>query len=40
MYYSNGNYEAFACPKNTEYVAQKSAYLIGSGLASLAAACF
>lgn len=40
MYYSNGNYEAFACPKKPEYVAQKSAYLIGSGLASLAAACF
>ena len=38
MYYSNGNYEAFARPKN-DYVAQKSAYLIGSGLASLAA-CF
>lgn len=40
MYYSNGNYEAFARPKKPEYVAQKSAYLIGSGLASLAAACF
>lgn len=40
MYYSNGNYEAFARPKKPEYVAQKSAYLIGSELASLAAACF
>ncbi|MGX0553812.1 myosin-crossreactive antigen [Staphylococcus hominis] len=40
MYYSNGNYEAFARPKKPDYVAQKSAYLIGSGLASLAAACF
>ena len=39
MYYSNGNYEAFARPK-PENVEQKSAYLIGSGLASLAAACF
>ena len=40
MYYSNGNYEAFARPKKPDYVAQKSAYLIDSGLASLAAACF
>ena len=40
MYYSNGNYEAFARPKKPENVEQKSAYLIGSGLASLAAACF
>lgn len=39
MYYSNGNYEAFARPK-TRNVKLKSAYLIGSGLASLAAACF
>lgn len=40
IYYSNGNYEAFARPKKPEGVDQKSAYLIGSGLASLAAACF
>lgn len=40
MYYSNGNYEAFARPKKPEGVDQKSAYLIGSGLASLAAAAF
>lgn len=40
MYYSNGNYEAFARPKKPENVEVKSAYLIGSGLASLAAACF
>lgn len=40
MYYSNGNYEAFARPKKPEHVSQKTAYLIGSGLASLAAACF
>ncbi|UDI77261.1 oleate hydratase [Staphylococcus taiwanensis] len=40
MYYSNGNYEAFARPKKPENVERKSAYLIGSGLASLAAACF
>ncbi|GAA2984634.1 hypothetical protein C5L28_002429 [Lentilactobacillus parakefiri] len=40
MYYSNGNYEAFAKPKKPAGVDQKSAYLIGSGLASLAAAVF
>lgn len=40
MYYSNGNYEAFARPKKSEGVDEKSAYLIGSGLASLSAACF
>ncbi|BCJ98800.1 oleate hydratase [Anaerocolumna chitinilytica] len=40
MYYSNGNYEAFARPRKPEGVDKKSAYLVGSGLASLAAACF
>lgn len=40
MYYTNSNYEAFARPKKPENVDNKSAYLIGSGLASLAAACF
>ena len=40
MYYSNGNYEAFARPEKPANVDQKSAYLVGSGLASLAAACF
>ena len=40
MYYSNGNYEAFAKPKKPAGVDEKSAYLIGSGLASLAAAAF
>ncbi|KJB85837.1 hypothetical protein AZ66_22370 [Paenibacillus sp. E194] len=40
MYYSNGNYEAFARPKKPLGVDQKSAYLIGSGLASLSAAAF
>ncbi len=40
MYYSNGNYEAFAHPRKPENVEQKSAYLVGSGLASLAAAVF
>ncbi|MGX7417607.1 oleate hydratase [Carnobacterium gallinarum] len=40
MYYSNGNYEAFARPKKPQDVDQKSAYFVGSGLASLAAAVF
>lgn len=40
MYYSNGNYEAFARPEKPKDVDQKSAYLIGSGLAALSAACF
>lgn len=40
MYYSNGNYEAFAKPKKPEGIDNKKAYLIGSGLASLSAAAF
>lgn len=40
MYYSKGNYESFARPEKPKGVDQKSAYLIGSGLASLAAAAF
>ncbi|EFE92302.1 hypothetical protein GCWU000341_01492 [Oribacterium sp. oral taxon 078 str. F0262] len=40
IYYAKGNYEAFARPEKPEGVEQKSAYLVGSGLASLAAACF
>ncbi len=40
MYYSNGNYEAFARPRKPAGVDEKSAYLIGGGLASLAAAAF
>ena len=40
IYYTNGNYEAFARPEKPEGVDEKSAYLVGSGLASLAAACF
>ena len=40
MYYSNGNYEAFAKPKKPAGVDKKSAYLVGSGLASLSAAAF
>lgn len=40
MYYSSGNYEAFAHPEKPEGVDRKSAYIVGSGLAALAAACF
>ncbi|MFT9213874.1 MAG: oleate hydratase [Liquorilactobacillus nagelii] len=40
MYYSNGNYEAFARPKKPADAAKKSAYIVGSGLAGLAAAAF
>ena len=40
MYHSNGNYEAFARPVKPENVDKKSAYLVGSGLAGLAAAVF
>ncbi|WP_019849967.1 oleate hydratase [Desulfitobacterium sp. PCE1] len=40
MYYSSGNYEAFARPEKPEGVDHKSAYIVGSGLAALAAACF
>ena len=40
MYYSSGNYEAFARPKKPAGVDSKSAYIIGSGLAALTAACY
>ena len=40
IYYTNGNYEAFARPRKPEGVDDKHAYIVGSGLASLAAACF
>lgn len=40
MYYSNGNYEAFARPKKPENVENKSAYIVGSGLAALSTAVF
>ena len=35
MYYSNGNYEAFARPKKPEGVDSKNANIIGTGLAAL-----
>lgn len=40
MYYSSGNYEAFARPEKPEGVERKSAYIVGSGLAALTAACY
>ena len=40
MYYTNGNYEAFARPRKPAGVENKQAWLVGSGLASLAAAAF
>ena len=40
MYYSSGNYEAFATPKKPKNVDQMSAYIVGSGLAALTAACY
>ena len=40
MYYSSGNYEAFVRPKKPVDVDKKSAYIVGSGLAALSAACF
>lgn len=40
MYYSSGNYEAFARPVKPEGVDRKSAYIVGSGLAALTAACY
>ena len=40
MYYSNGNYEAFARPRKPKGVDEKSAHLVGGGIASLAAAAF
>ncbi len=40
IYYTNGNYEAFARPEKPKGVDKKNAYIIGGGLAGLAAACF
>ena len=40
MYYSSGNYEAFARPKQPADVDNKHAYIIGTGLAALSAACY
>ncbi|MHC5227906.1 oleate hydratase [Enterococcus sp. LJL99] len=40
MNHSNGNYQAFITPEKPQNSDKKSAYLVGSGLASLAAAVF
>jgi oleate hydratase len=40
MYYSNGNYEAFARPRKPAGVEDKTAWFVGAGLASLSGAAF
>ena len=40
MYHSSGNYEAFVHPRKPEGVENKSAYIVGTGLAGLSAAIF
>lgn len=40
MYHSSGNYEAFARPRKPEGVDDKHLWIVGSGLAGLAAAVF
>jgi oleate hydratase len=40
MYYSSGNYEAFARPRKPAGVERKTAWFVGAGLASLAGAAF
>ncbi len=40
MYYSSGNYEAFARPRKPMGVDSKTAWFVGSGLAALAGAAF
>lgn len=40
MYYASGNYEAFVKPEKPKDVDRKSAYIVGSGLAALTAACY
>lgn len=40
MYYSNGNYEAFARPRRPAGVEDKTAWFVGAGLASMAGAAF
>lgn len=40
MYYSSGNYEAFARPRKPLGVETKTAWFVGSGLAALAGAAF
>ncbi|WP_454116099.1 oleate hydratase [Microbacterium aurum] len=40
MYYSSGNYEAFARPRKPEGVESKTAWFVGAGLTSMASAVF
>ncbi|GAA5027446.1 oleate hydratase [Microbacterium fluvii] len=40
MYYSSGNYEAFARPRKPDGVDDKSAWFVGAGLGNMAAAVF
>lgn len=40
MYYSNGNYEAFARPRKPEGAERTHAWIVGSGLAGLSTAAF
>lgn len=40
MYYSSGNYEAFARPLKPDGIDSKSAWIVGSGLAGLSTAAF
>lgn len=40
MYYSSGNYEAFARPLKPEGIESKRAWIVGSGIAGLSAAAF
>lgn len=40
MYYSSGNYEAFARPRKPAGVDSKTAWFVGSGLAALSGAAF
>ena len=40
VYYSNGNFEAFARPRKPKGVENKTAWFVGSGLAALAGAAF
>ncbi|GBQ25351.1 myosin-cross-reactive antigen [Acetobacter estunensis NRIC 0472] len=40
VYYSSGNYEAFARPRKPEGVDNKTAWIVGGGLAGLSAAVF
>ena len=40
MYYAKGNYEAFARPRKPADTGEKQAWIVGGGLAGLAAAAF